>query len=46
MVLYKAAWQRLVDLGLIYPCPYSRKDVLTALSAPHEGNYSSAIYCH
>jgi len=32
---YLPAWRRLRDLGLIYPCACSRRDVLSALSAPH-----------
>lgn len=35
-VLYRAAAQRLVDLGLAYPCVCSRKEVDEAASAPHE----------
>jgi glutamyl/glutaminyl-tRNA synthetase len=33
--LYLPVWRRLRDLGLIYPCACSRRDVLSALSAPH-----------
>jgi glutamyl-tRNA synthetase len=32
---YLPAWRRLRDAGLIYPCVCSRRDVLSALSAPH-----------
>ncbi len=35
--IYRAAWQKLLDNGLIYPCHCSRKDLAAALSAPHEG---------
>jgi len=35
--LYRAAWQKLLEQGLIYPCRCSRKDLAAALSAPHEG---------
>ncbi len=35
--LYRAAWQRLLDAGYLYPCRCSRKDLAAALSAPHEG---------
>jgi len=35
--LYRAAWQKLLQQGLIYPCRCSRKDLAAALSAPHEG---------
>ena len=33
--LYLAAWKKLRDLGLIYPCTCSRRDVLSAAGAPH-----------
>lgn len=33
---YLAAWRKLRDSGLIYPCTCSRKDLERALSAPHE----------
>lgn len=35
--LYRAAWQKLLDGGFLYPCHCSRKDLAAALSAPHEG---------
>ena len=35
--LYRAAWQKLLGGGFIYPCRCSRKDLAAALSAPHEG---------
>eukprot|EP01035_Chromulina_nebulosa_P020398 gene20398-26469_t len=34
----KRSWKKLLDKGYIYPCPYSRKDVERALSAPNEGD--------
>ncbi len=34
---YFAAWRRLFAGGFIYPCRCSRKDLASALSAPHEG---------
>jgi glutamyl-tRNA synthetase len=34
---YIAAFERLQELGAIYPCACSRQDVLRALTAPHEG---------
>lgn len=34
-MLYRAATQRLVDLGLAYPCVCTRKEVDEAASAPH-----------
>lgn len=38
--LYRAALARLHATGLIYPCHRSRKDVLAAASAPHDGDES------
>jgi glutamyl/glutaminyl-tRNA synthetase len=37
-VFYLAAWEKLRDLGMIYPCTCSRKDVMQAAGAPHEGD--------
>lgn len=34
---YLDAFAKLLEAGVIYPCRCSRKDVLRALSAPHEG---------
>ncbi len=34
---YRAALERLHAANLIYPCTRSRRDVLEAISAPHEG---------
>jgi glutamyl-tRNA synthetase len=34
---YRSAWRRLFAGGFIYPCRCSRKDLASALSAPHEG---------
>lgn len=34
---YDAALDALWDLGLIYPCTCTRRDILTALDAPQEG---------
>ncbi|HUA99966.1 MAG TPA: tRNA glutamyl-Q(34) synthetase GluQRS [Terracidiphilus sp.] len=34
--LYLAAWRRLYRTGRIFPCRCSRKDLETALGAPHE----------
>lgn len=39
---YLAAWQRLFELGRIYPCRCSRKDLEAALVAPHEGAVAGA----
>ncbi|MEO6970276.1 MAG: tRNA glutamyl-Q(34) synthetase GluQRS [Chthoniobacterales bacterium] len=33
--LYLDAWRKLRDLGLIYPCSCSRRDILSAAGAPH-----------
>jgi glutamyl/glutaminyl-tRNA synthetase len=35
--VYRAALERLHAAGLIFPCARSRRDVLEAASAPHEG---------
>jgi glutamyl-tRNA synthetase len=35
---YLAAWKRLRDGGMIYPCMCSRKDVVQAAGAPNEGD--------
>ena len=35
---YLEAWRKLRDGGFIYPCTCSRKDLESALSAPHEDN--------
>ena len=35
---YLDAWKKLKDLGLIYPCTCSRKDVAQAAAAPNEGD--------
>src|SRR6267142_4297517 len=34
---YQSAFEKLRDQGAIYPCACSRKDVLRALEAPHQG---------
>ena len=36
--IYLAAWKRLRDAALIYPCACSRRDVLQSASAPHQEN--------
>ena len=36
IALYRAALTRLHAAGLIYPCSRSRRDVLAAISAPHD----------
>jgi len=35
--IYASALSRLEELGLIYPCSCTRRDVMNALSAPQEG---------
>jgi len=35
--VYRAALERLHGAGLIYPCALSRRDVIEAAGAPHEG---------
>lgn len=35
---YLEAWKRLRDLGAIYPCTCSRKDVALAAAAPNDGD--------
>lgn len=37
MVIYRAALEKLHAAGLIFPCTRSRRDVLDAIGAPHEG---------
>jgi glutamyl/glutaminyl-tRNA synthetase len=34
--LYRAAWRTLVERGFLFPCRCSRKDLVAAVSAPHE----------
>jgi len=34
---YREAWKVLLNLGVIYPSPHSRKDVERCMSAPHAG---------
>ena len=36
--IYLAAWKKLRDAGLIYPCICSRRDVLQSANAPHHEN--------
>jgi glutamyl-tRNA synthetase len=40
---YLAAWEKLRDLEMIYPCTCSRKDVAQAAGAPNEGD-DEALY--
>jgi glutamyl/glutaminyl-tRNA synthetase len=39
---YRAAWERLVGGGWVYPCRCSRRDVRAAVSAPHERGAADA----
>jgi glutamyl-tRNA synthetase len=39
--IYLAAWRRLLRRGYIYPCHCSRKDLESALGAPHERTLAS-----
>lgn len=41
MPAYKTALDRLISLDLCYPCQCTRKDILTALSAPQDGDAKS-----
>ena len=43
--LYEAAFRRLDDLGLVYPCWCSRSKRLAAASAPHPGEQESDLAC-
>ena len=40
--VYLDVWRRLLRTGRLFPCRCSRKDLATALSAPHEGAQSAA----
>jgi glutamyl/glutaminyl-tRNA synthetase len=40
--IYLAAWRRLLRRGFLYPCRCSRKDLESALGAPHERVPASA----
>jgi glutamyl/glutaminyl-tRNA synthetase len=35
---YAAAWRKLLDIGCLYACRCSRKDIESALAAPHESD--------
>jgi glutamyl/glutaminyl-tRNA synthetase len=41
---YRAAFERLHAAGLIYPCARSRRDVIEAARAPHEGDEDEPLY--
>ena len=44
--IYLAAWRKLRDSALIYPCTCSRKDLERALSAPHEPLHGADSAAH
>lgn len=44
MHFYLHAWKQLADVGAIYPSPHSRKDVESALNAPHAGENSEPVF--
>lgn len=40
---YLEAWARLVASGHVYPCTCSRKDIMRATEAPHEGSQTQTF---
>jgi len=42
--VYRAAAERLVTMGLAYPCVCTRKEIEDAASAPHEGADDGPVY--
>jgi glutamyl-tRNA synthetase len=40
--IYLAAWRRLLRSGWLFPCRCSRKDLESALGAPHERSYAGS----
>jgi len=44
IALYRAALERLHTASLIYPCSRSRRDVIEAAGAPHEGADDEPLY--
>jgi glutamyl-tRNA synthetase len=44
LAAYRAALERLHRARLIYPCTRSRRDVIEAASAPHEGGDDEPVY--
>ncbi|MGA2018148.1 MAG: glutamate--tRNA ligase family protein [Opitutaceae bacterium] len=42
--LYRAALERLHAAGMIYPCSRTRRDVIEAAGAPHEGADDEPVY--
>jgi glutamyl-Q tRNA(Asp) synthetase len=41
---YKSALEKLSEMGLVYPCTCTRKDLQRASSAPQEGDPEAAVY--
>jgi glutamyl-tRNA synthetase len=41
---YLCVWRRLWQSGYLYPCRCSRKDLASALSAPHEGSFPEGTH--
>jgi len=44
LAYYRTVWQQLHRTGLIYPCHRSRRDVESALQAPHEDEEREPIF--
>jgi glutamyl-tRNA synthetase len=44
LAAYRAAAERLVTMGLAYPCVCTRKEIEDAASAPHEGIDDGPVY--
>ena len=42
--LYRAAFERLLDAGFMYPCSCSRKDLARMMHAPHEDADDEPVY--
>ena len=42
--LYRQAMQRLMQIGAVYPCSCSRRDLRLMLAAPHEQAEDEAVY--
>jgi glutamyl/glutaminyl-tRNA synthetase len=42
--VYVEAWRKLRDVGVIYPCTCSRKDLAQAAGAPHEDDGDEVAY--
>jgi len=40
--VYLAAWRKLLQRGCLFPCRCSRKDLESALGAPHESSFQAA----